>query len=455
MDVENSLSFQQGEERYVSAVSREGSPTMKRITIAVAAVVSVGLVMFMSQGPSALSQQSTPSTVKVAIPSLPGSALNMDEEGQTDSQLVLKSALDARGLDFFSMKEESDKLELFSSFKDIHGKSYDTEDEESKRYGIFLTNLEIIDKLNAASDTVEYGITPLSDLTPDEFKSRNNLYLDDFSLAVSEGREDGESEEAIKRGFVSYKKTKDKDRTGKKQKNDDNADNFDWREQGVVTPVRNQGVCGDCWAFAATEDIEGSVAIASGGKAIRLSEQQVGSCDTEMAGCNGGIMSSAYEYVIKAGGITTEDEYPYEAAEGVMPECRADFSLEAAIDGADDSGDSSGAQRFKITSWTQIQAEDDEELREQLRANGPMAFAINANQMQFYQKGIDEAGMCLEDQPNHAVLLVGYGQDKASGLDYWLIKNTWGTEWGEDGYYRISTENGACGIHTCIQHSVV
>uniref|UniRef100_A0A7S2V2M6 Peptidase C1A papain C-terminal domain-containing protein n=1 Tax=Fibrocapsa japonica TaxID=94617 RepID=A0A7S2V2M6_9STRA len=350
--------------------------------------------------------------------------------------------------ELLSTKAEADKQELFRTFKNQHKKKYRSLDEESMRYQIFDTNLARIDDLNIRKETVTYGVTHFTDLTAQEFDSFTQLHLDSFSLSVYQGKQaSGTSSEARQHRFVPpTAELRAHDFTGKRVVGSQSAE-FDWREHGAVSPVKDQGLCGDCWAFAAAQDIEGTWFLKTGQLNL-LSAQQIASCDIdqEVAGCQGGIMSSAYEYVLKAGGVVSEEEYPYGASSGSLPVCMDNLVTQ-------------GNFMASISGWTQISTTSDDDLKEQLTSKGPLAVAIDSSQMQFYMGGVDIPDECSPAAVDHGVLLVGYGVERGppgrEGVQYWLIKNSWGKQWGEGGYYKIAMYNGACGVHEIIQHSFV
>mmetsp|Transcript_4708 Transcript_4708/g.7026 ORF Transcript_4708/g.7026 Transcript_4708/m.7026 type:complete len:474 (-) Transcript_4708:541-1962(-) len=381
----------------------------------------------------------------------------------------LHARLTARGLEHHSIKPEEMKRGMFGDFKIKHRKPYkDGSLEHERRYGQWNYNLRKIDALNGVQDRVTYGITAATDFSWSEYNEYANLHFNKFALDVHSGREDGSSKEAQKRGYKSYASVKDA-KWGKSSKSSKSKNKrrllaeeeemsedghrqltssslptkFDWRDHGMVTSVRAQGMCGDCWAIAATEDIEGTWALSQGlSKATRLSEQQIAACDTDAAGCQGGILSSAYEYVIKAGGMVEESDLPYSQAafDGKMPSCPNGLTSGNNVDA-------------KIGGWTQIKPMSIGELKEQLMSKGPLALALNSYQMQFYAGGVDTASFCDTGAPDHAVLLVGWGVE-GNGMGYWIIKNSWGEHWGVDGYYHLAMGNGACGMYTMITTSL-
>lgn len=207
----------------------------------------------------------------------------------------------------------------------------------------------------------------------------------------------------------------------------------DWREKGAVTPVKNQGQCGSCWAFSTTGAIEGAVEVAKG-KLTSLSEQELMDCsgDEGNESCNGGMMDFAFEWVIKHGGIGTEQCYPYEMMD--EDSCNPKNCSNSAV----------------ITSYKDVKEKDEEEMLSAL-AQQPVAVAIDAGSIDFqlYHSGVYD-NRCGTDL-DHGVLAVGYGTE--NGQDYFLVKNSWGPNWGDDGYIKMvrgdkSLNDGAgqCGI---------
>jgi C1A family cysteine protease len=313
----------------------------------------------------------------------------------------------------------------FLTFQRNFNKVYPSEQERTYRFHIFQKNMEKINLLNDHSTTANYGITKFSDLTEEEFRNRvlvqrpriSPLFVD---LSVQNASSDAC---AAKERFPEMCSG--------------NLETVDWRQKGAVTGVKDQGTCGSCWSFGTTGDIEGAWYLA-GNKLISLSEQMLVSCDYSDYGCGGGLQSTAFDYIIKVGGIESEEYYPYKSGDGGSFACQMNKKRFVA----------------NISSWVQVtQDKDEAKIAEYVQKNGPITIAINATPMQHYQKGIDNPSSCDPEELNHAVLIVGFGS--TDGTDYWIIKNSWGADWGEDGYYRIVRGENKCGVAEDPVHSII
>ncbi|CAI9103745.1 OLC1v1002285C1 [Oldenlandia corymbosa var. corymbosa] len=309
----------------------------------------------------------------------------------------------------------------FSLFKKRFGKTYASQEEHDYRLSVFKANMRRALRHQKLDPSAVHGVTQFSDLTPAEFK-RNFLGLNRRSPKLRLPAD------ANKAPILPT---------------DDLPEDFDWREHGAVTPPKNQGSCGSCWSFSTTGALEGANFLATG-KLVSLSEQQLVDCDHECdpedkdscdSGCNGGLMNSAFEYTLKAGGLMREEDYPYTGSD--RGACRFDKSKIAA----------------KVANFSVVSL-DEEQIAANLVKNGPLAVAINAVFMQTYVGGVSCPYICSK-RLDHGVLLVGYGSAGYSPIrmrdkPYWIIKNSWGEHWGESGYYKICRGRNVCGVDSMV-----
>ena len=308
---------------------------------------------------------------------------------------------------------ESLIFKQFQKFINKHKKKYSSINEYLSRYLVFKTNLMSI--VNSKKSSYKSGITQFCDLTKQEF---SKLYLNLNYDAMDTTNFDPYIVKTINEA----------------------PESFDWRDYGVVGTSQNQGSCGSNWAFATLGNLQSLYAIHYGTYKY-FSSQMLVDCDTSDSGCNGGLMEYAYTWLKKNGGIMYDADYPYK---GVKSTCKSDSSKYA---------------NMKITgykklgsSWSTWSAVDEDEIKEFLYENGPLAIALNGDPLQAYTSGIlDKSSTeCPTSGINHAALLVGYGVDAKTGLDYWIIQNSWGTFWGESGFFRIRRGNGTCGVNCYI-----
>jgi len=219
----------------------------------------------------------------------------------------------------------------------------------------------------------------------------------------------------------------------------------DWREEGAVTPVKNQGQCGSCWAFSTTGSLE-AAHFRLTEKLVSLSEQQLVDCSAKFHndGCEGGLMDNAFEYIKSVGGLSTEESYPYHAKQGKCHFNKANIGA-------------------TCTGYVDVKSGDEDSLRDAVASVGPISVAIDATEDKFmlYKDGIFVDTGCNngEDDLDHGVLIVGYGTNKThdgTNKDYWVVKNSWGPEWGEKGYIRMARNlENMCGIATKASYPLV
>ncbi|KAL7592638.1 hypothetical protein Lser_V15G32359 [Lactuca serriola] len=290
-----------------------------------------------------------------------------------------------------------------------HGRIYTDENEKQLRFQIFKNNVAYIDAHNARSDqSYTLEVNKFADLTNDEFRASRNGY-----------KKQPDSDSHVVSGLFRYANVSAV------------PDEVDWRKEGAVTPVKDQGDCGCCWAFSAVAAMEGINKLENG-KLVSLSEQELVDCDIDGIdqGCEGGLMENAFQFIEKRKGLAAESVYPYTGEDGI---CN---TKKAAIPAA------------KISGHEKVPANNEKALLQAV-ANQPVSIAIDASgyEFQFYSGGVF-TGSCRTEL-DHAITAVGYGATM-DGTKYWLMKNSWGASWGEKGYIRIKRDSlakeGLCGI---------
>jgi len=288
-----------------------------------------------------------------------------------------------------------DVMTAFLDFQAEYGKTY-SDFEFPKRLAVFAANLERVNKLNAEhvllGGEAVHGVTKFMDLTPEEFKA---MYLTYRPENVT-----------VHRPYLQLDTAP--------------AAVVDWRTKGAVTKVKDQGQCGSCWAFSATEALE-SYYFLKKGTLNEFSAQQITSCDRNDGGCNGGWPYRAFEYVKSAGGMESNADYPYTSGSGSTGTCK--FVASKVIAGSAPTG-YTNIQRSEAQLQTAVN-------------NGPASICVAADAFQTYRSGI------LRSCPgsiDHCVQAVGYD----STNNYWIVRNSWNTNWGEQGYIRIEMGKNLC-----------
>ncbi|KAF5224489.1 cysteine peptidase [Trypanosoma cruzi] len=299
-----------------------------------------------------------------------------------------------------SLHAEETLASQFAEFKQKHGRVYESAAEEAFRLSVFRANLFLARLHAAANPHATFGVTPFSDLTREEFRSRYHNGAAHFAAAQERARVPVDVEVV---GAPAAK---------------------DWRKEGAVTAVKNQGLCGSCWAFAAIGNVESQWFLA-GNPLTRLSEQMLVSCDDTNFGCGGGSSLKAFKWIVDRnnGAVYTEESYPYHSCIGIKLPCK-------------DSDRTVGAT---ISGYITI-PRDEEGIAAVLSIKGPLAVAVDATSWMSYTGGVLTS--CVSKRLNHAVLLVGYNDSAA--VPYWIIKNSWTTHWGEEGYIRIAKGSNQC-----------
>ncbi len=300
---------------------------------------------------------------------------------------------------FFSAKSHN----TFHEWTKEYNVKFNLLGERMMRKSIFEQNLAKIERHNDNHPGWQMKMNQFGHLTSDEFKS---TYL-------------GLTPKGYKtpKGYI-YRSLRI------------NPEEVDWVKKGAVTPVKNQGACGSCWSFATTGALEGAYFVKYN-KLVSFSEQELVACDKIDQGCNGGLMDNAFEY-IQRNGLCSEEDYPYTAGSGFRGWCKKRTCTPVP-----------NSHKLKY-----IDVDHNAISLESAVAKQPVAVAIEADELQFYSGGVmdSKCGTNLD----HGVLLVGYGTDTITGQKYWLIKNSWGSTWGEQGYIKLARnvdqEGGECGI---------
>jgi len=298
--------------------------------------------------------------------------------------------------------QESEYKASFTNWMRKHQRTYH-HDEFHTRYATYKRNYDTVEKNNAENNGMILAINKFADLESSEFA---RFYLGFKMPATFEATESSSSSNVAL------------------------PDSWDWNAKGAVTPIKNQQQCGSCWSFSTTGSTEGCHQIKTG-NLVGLSEQNLMDCSTSYGneGCDGGLMTAAMQYIIANKGIDTEASYPYTAEDGTCHYTSKD----------------SGAT---LASFTNVPQGNEADLQAKAYV-GPVSVAIDASHTSFqlYSSGVYYEPACSSTQLDHGVLAAGWGV--SGSKDYWLVKNSWGTDWGINGWIWMSrNRNNNCGIAT-------
>ena len=281
---------------------------------------------------------------------------------------------------------------MWALWRRAYAKEYQTPAEEQFRMAVFARSVAKVQALNSEASAI-FGLTVFADLTEEEFKSQK------LGLKLGIGSE-------------QYAEHGDRSTAGL-------PDSLDWRTKGAVTPVKDQGRCGSCWAFSTTGNLEGLYFL-NKNQLLSFSEQMLVDCSFPFGndGCDGGLPTQAIDFVV-SGGIQTEADYPYLAVNMMCQPAYQAFTWK------------------EVSGQVQVPKNDNDALLNAASLN-PVSVGIDATGLQYYKSGIfgDKCGKNID----HAVLVVGWGS--SDGTDYWLVKNSWGVKWGENGYFRLKRIKG-------------
>ncbi|KPP77145.1 cathepsin K-like [Scleropages formosus] len=305
---------------------------------------------------------------------------------------------------------------MWDSWKITHGKEYNGQGEEAFRRAVWEKNMKLIDAHNKEFElgihSYELGMNHLGDMTSEEVAKMMT------GLHVPHTRQSNDT----------FFPEIDMEKLPKA---------IDYRKLGYVTPVRNQGSCGSCWAFSSVGALEGQLKKKKG-KLVNLSPQNLVDCVTENDGCGGGYMTNAFKYVQTNKGIDSEEAYPYV---GQDQTCAYNKSGKAA----------------SCRGYKEIPKGKEKALQVAVANVGPVSVGIDASlsSFQLYKRGVYYDADCSSEMINHAVLVVGYGVTP-KGKKYWIVKNSWGEDWGNQGYILMARDRkNTCGIASLASYPIM
>jgi C1A family cysteine protease len=295
----------------------------------------------------------------------------------------------------------------FTSWTIAHRKSYDSLDETALRFQNYKNSLT---RINANNEYVKvrgsgatFGLNKFSDLSPEEFSQ--TVLMKPFTPAPP----------VVKRQNLLTPRISA-------------PPTYDWRDKGAVTAVKDQAQCGSCWAFSVTENVESVWILAKGASnnTLALAPQQIVDCDNSDMGCDGGNPPTAYDYIISAGGLDDEKDYPYTAVDGTCA-----FKPAAVV--------------AKITGYKYATDGDEGTMASNLVSWAPLSICVDARYWQDYTSGVMTEWQCdWLVQLDHCVQAVGF--DTSASTPYWIVRNSWGTDWGLKGYILLQYGANTCGL---------
>jgi len=301
----------------------------------------------------------------------------------------------------------SSELLAFGNFLKKYNKVYNSAEEYEQRFENFKASLARSAEKDRKSPKADYGITKFSDMSTEEFQ--NTILMKKPIIPNDKPRTNVMVPKVSAKAVPSF---------------------LDWRERGAVTPVKDQEQCGSCWAFSATENIESMWILA--GKAtnttLNLSPQQIVDCDTSDSGCEGGDTTTAFAYVIGAGGLESISNYPYTGEDG-----NCNFQAGDVV--------------AKITNWQYAtDTYSETEIQQNLVSWGPLSICVDASNWQDYEGGVMTWEECAWiNELDHCVELVGYNATNTDN-SYWIVRNSWNTNWGIEGYIYLEMWEDTCGL---------
>jgi len=322
---------------------------------------------------------------------------------------------------------------MFEDWMKEHNKVYTKAGEKEMRFINFKNTLKRIERNSAKFTAAKFGLNKFSDMSEREFfRTRTGPKYPSQALARS----------CLANGVTAVRMNVDAIPAS-----------YDWRTQNKVTRVKDQGQCGSCWAFSTIGNIESQWAI-KGHALTEFSEQLIVDCSHACVneppygnvcnqGCDGGWQWSAFTDVMSWGGVETETQYPYTAETGT---CNINNKLLTAA-----------IKNYTCLTDPNHNGVNEDQMAAYLVAKGPLSIAMDATPLMDYTSGILNPGPddCSTTQLDHALLIVGYGVDTTQSMPFWIVKNSWATSWGEQGYFRIYRGSGACGINNAVSIAVM